>query len=52
MPHMMPMMWLILMIFSMTLLFMIISLFYFLCLPPKPYIFLPPSSKMKWNWKW
>nr|YP_010034078.1 ATP synthase F0 subunit 8 [Lasius spathepus]QOW83462.1 ATP synthase F0 subunit 8 [Lasius spathepus] len=55
MPHMMPMMWTLMMLFSLTILLMIISMTHFI------YTHTPLSNKFnsmyshklnKWIWKW
>nr|QNV12024.1 ATP synthase F0 subunit 8 [Lasius niger] len=55
MPHMMPMMWTLIMLFSLMILLTIISMTYFIYTPlfnKFNLIYNSHSSKNKWNWKW
>nr|YP_009905728.1 ATP synthase F0 subunit 8 [Nylanderia flavipes]QGW36362.1 ATP synthase F0 subunit 8 [Nylanderia flavipes] len=57
MPHMMPMLWLSMMLFTLMIMFLIISSIYFMYLPIYNnnnilLIYDNMSYKFKWIWKW
>nr|YP_010872956.1 ATP synthase F0 subunit 8 [Pheidole flavigaster]WGV34160.1 ATP synthase F0 subunit 8 [Pheidole flavigaster] len=52
MPQMMPMLWSIMLIFTMTMLLMVIIFIYFLNLPLTPLSRKNPYKFTYWNWLW